>query len=507
MRYLQIPAGNCQAIGECGRRCDRLANANPPFHFCDWHANGTDTLPCYLLGLPAELRDMIWRHVLPETISGKLTCQSYRRGMEGKKANKFSLLFVNLQISKEVLAVAYEQVPFEVDVDEYRTIFCGNHLESPSPWQRARSVEGSIFDLAVTGRLLPVLKRVRNFRITVTLGSHQETPRGCSIYRNRQSITVEDYHVFHTRERLRKFIDLIRPGDSAPRHADSGNFKLRGLDLLLQFGEQYNWGFHEVLSMVIMAAEPFKALGNVQKPALHDIVSLPSNPARPDSDADAFKTEYQAYKLEWQKSMMQISGEAPASSLGFSQSKIDKIRKELRKVEQFISLLLKQNFTGTYGHDMWDDLGDQPFSNIARVLHLARVASEQLDVDRLAKIREVLLQRWIDYQGKQEQKSNALSESLLDMFQGNKKPKAFREQREKLTATKWEPRDIDFDWEWPELDAGRFVGNRISPEIPPDVTVTEDRQYRHFSRDGRQWAVLKTPLFVRNKPTRTKPLD
>ncbi|KAL1603568.1 hypothetical protein SLS60_005156 [Paraconiothyrium brasiliense] len=494
----QIPAGKCQAIAGCGRRCNRLAESNPPFHFCDEHASGTDTLPCYLLGIPAELRDMIWRYALPQTIPAKRVFYPNRKGKEGENGNELSILFVNLQISREVLAVAYEQVPFEVDFKEDWTTFCSRRLETPFYGGYSK---GPTFDLNVT-KLLPVLKRVRNFRITISLGGQQETPRGFSIYGGRQCITPEDYHVFHTRERLRKFIDLIRPDDSAPKHANSGSRELRGLDLLLQFGEQYNWAFDEVLAMAIIVAEPFKALGHVQKPALHDIVSLPSNPVRPDSSADAFKAEYQAYKLEWQNSMLQLSVPAPESP--FSQSDTDLIRKELRKIEQFISFVLKQK-RSAYPHDAWDVYHGEPFSNISRVLHLARVASEQLDFGRLGTIRNVLLQRWIDYQERQEQESNALSEPLLGMFQGNKKPKAFYEQREKWTAKKREPRDIDFAGDWPELDVGRFGGNRVSPKhARRDVTVTEDRQYRYFSKDGKIWAGLKTPLFVRKKSTRTK---
>jgi hypothetical protein len=67
-------AGRCQAVEECGQLYNRLAKHYPPYHLCIKHDEGSDTLPCYIMGLPTELRLMIFRYIFPEVVPS----QTYR---------------------------------------------------------------------------------------------------------------------------------------------------------------------------------------------------------------------------------------------------------------------------------------------------------------------------------------------------------------------------------------------------------------------------------------------
>ncbi|KAK7183491.1 hypothetical protein PSPO01_10450 [Paraphaeosphaeria sporulosa] len=493
----QIQAGHCQAIAECGRRCDRLAISHPPFNLCGKHANGTDTLPCHLLKLPAELRVLIWRYTLPESISPYSRWHPKRR--DQVQQNMFSLLRVNRQISREALSVVYGEVPFEVAIEGDHIHICGR-VSNTTPTPYSKTQGHSLFDLDISGiGLLPVLGRIRNFIITMELGG---TPRSIhlGIPVGRQAITPEDYYVFHTRDKLKKLADAIHREHLAHTDEEGVSNSVRGLDLRLRFDEFHAWHFDEALSMVIMAAESFKVLGSVQKPDLHDILSPPITTASLESGLERFNAEFLTYKLEWQTAMSQSVGAASQTPMGPSQSRIDKSKKELQKIEEFATFLQNQDLT-TFGFDYltMGDPSNTPFHNIARVIHLARVASDQFDLYSLAKIRDVLLERWADHQKKQQQESKRVASSLLNLFEGAKPTEAFLAHESKLTAVVQDSPEVRFDCEWPELDVRHFFTKRIS-SIPEDgTTCTEDREYRYFYKNGKfRGAALKTPFFVRH---------
>ncbi|KAL5379438.1 hypothetical protein DPSP01_008504 [Paraphaeosphaeria sporulosa] len=177
--------------------------------------------------------------------------------------------------------------------------------------------------------------------------------------------------------------------------------------------------------------------------------------------------------------------------------------KELQKIEEFATFLQNQDLT-TFGFDYltMGDPSNTPFHNIARVIHLARVASDQFDLYSLAKIRDVLLERWADHQKKQQQESKRVASSLLNLFEGAKPTEAFLAHESKLTAVVQDSPEVRFDCEWPELDVRHFFTKRIS-SIPEDgTTCTEDREYRYFYKNGKfRGAALKTPFFVRTNRT------
>jgi len=88
-----MQAGRCQAIEDCGQICNRLAKVAPPYHLCEKHQKGSDTLPCHLMRLPTELRLMIFRYLFPKVVP-----HSYRGVRVG-------ILKTNRQINQEASSV------------------------------------------------------------------------------------------------------------------------------------------------------------------------------------------------------------------------------------------------------------------------------------------------------------------------------------------------------------------------------------------------------------------
>jgi hypothetical protein len=443
---------------------------------------------------------MIWQYVLPETVSA--TGFAHDR-------NTFSLFRVNQKISTEALSVVYEQVPFEVHINGTGISACREDLlYSPMLYPKVNNRNLFDFDVDTTSAayLLPPLKRIRNFSIKIELVPDMFRPACVDLSSHRQAISPQDYDIFQIRDKLKKFVEVIHRYGSSNAKERSGSTRFRGLELRLSLGEDYNCTFDEVLAMVIMVAEPFKAVGGVQQPVLHNILFLKDSPARPESNLDRFNAEYQVYKSEWQAAMSQSPLPAYRDPMGPSRSVIDRSKKELRNIEEFVTYLHNQRIARfDYGLPSARSTPDvHPFSNIARVVHLARVASEQYDMTNLAAIRDVLLKRWIDYQERQRQEASVVSKSLLSLFNGSKKSEAFLMHEEKLTVTESEPRQIAFDRNWPELDLRKFVTNRATPVLNEGITYTEDRQHRFFYKNGKYLgSALKTPSFVRNTSIRT----
>lgn len=517
----EIQAGHCQATAECGRRCGALSEHNAPFHLCTRHADGTETLPCFILGLPAELRHEIWRYLLPETIPALPT--GHPRRNQSFQRNDFSILWVNRQISNEALAVMYNEVPFEVDIERDSISLCGRSSYAGDPKKESQSRGRSLFDLRISRACFVSIPRsICNFRFTIQVDVALAPPQGIHLGKawDRQAITPNDYHVFQTRIKLKKLIDAIRREN--PTHADGKgtNKVIQSLELGIRFICDNTRHLDEAFAMVVLTVEPFKTLKNIRKSRLH----LTSIKYRHNTDLSRLNADFQAYKSEWESAMSQPGGPASEAYMGPSQSLIDQSKKELRRIEEFVSFLRTLNLTSFgecyraskikedlyqvshfgEGEQTSEDGEDYPssrhvycqFRNIARVVHLARVASGQWDLENLAKIRNVLLKRWTLYRRKHRQETKRVADSLLTLFEGFEPTETFLRYENLLTLPVGEL-ETECDHEWSELRVGSFYTRRLST-VPEGVTYTEDREYRYSFKSGEfTGAVLKTPHFVR----------
>jgi hypothetical protein len=209
---------------------------------------------------------------------------------------------------------------------------CGDYLFAP-PTSYSRVVNyGGLFEVnvnaAFAARLAPLLRRVRNFGVTIGLATETRY-HGCVGWpAGRQSISREEYDIFQTRDRMKKLVEVIHRYGSLSTKEGSGNTRIRSLKLRSSIGDDYSWCFDEVLAMVIMVAEPFKVLGGAQQPVLHYISFVRDSLARPKSSLDRVNTEYKAYKFGWQAAESQSPSTAYRGPMGPSQTIFDRSQKE-----------------------------------------------------------------------------------------------------------------------------------------------------------------------------------
>ncbi|KAJ4287944.1 hypothetical protein N0V90_011959 [Kalmusia sp. IMI 367209] len=441
---------------------------------------------------------MIFRHVFPESIPEKRIDPATK-----ENTLSISLLKVNRQISAEAMSVLYELVPFKVGIRNESICICNKTLlRYPNECGMSNHI------LTLDEHLeFPALKRIRNFDISVHFGRATFAPWGIGtgIF-TMQYITTEDYYLYSLRNTIQKFIGLIGRAGSALKNKGSVTAGIRSLELTPRITED-RWDFDEILAAVAMVAEPLKALSKIQRPLLHEASLLPCNPKMPPRsrtnhvmDSQSYDAEYKAYQNEWQTEMSQTSGSAPESYVQPLKSRADKAVRELQKIERFVSVLRKRHLA-TLHPSCYSRPNHATFDGIARVLHAARLASEQYNLRALAKIREALTQRWVDYQKQQQEDNRVVADSLLDMLSPKEASKATREHKAKFSFPQQESRQIEFDYAWSELDFYKLDKVKFK-----GVTTSDDRERRYFTKNGKQTARLKTPQFVRILPLKVKTL-
>lgn len=163
-RDQQAFAGWCQFTNEDGERCGRLFRWTPPqFQLCSEHIDHPDN-PCHFLTLPIELRQEIFRYLLP---SGPISSSTHplhagpfmqmqvpstsvitaqpprilrgkgkKNGASGQQENPgpfpwTDLLLVNHQICLEAKDLLYSTVSFNIDIRKDGTYMCGRRLLEP----------------------------------------------------------------------------------------------------------------------------------------------------------------------------------------------------------------------------------------------------------------------------------------------------------------------------------------------------------------------------------------
>lgn len=492
-----LPAGNCQAIADCGRRCDRLSEPDPPFHLCATHAGGTDSLPCPLMKLSTEVRMMIWQYLLPEKVS-----HSYSPECEniGSKTGFASLLKVNKQVSAEASSALYDQVPFEVSISHISVEVCRMHLTTYGKSCNLSNDE-TFLDINA-GSLLPTLKRIRHFEITISLGDSLAD----ELEEPRYVLTSWDpeYPIYEIRNMVKKFINLIKPNDDLDTR-NYGTTKILGLDVHCSPGlecciEQFHDSHDEVLGLVALVAEPFKVLsGHVKNPTLHPFDFVYEAELDEDNEAlqlelytslEVFEPKYESYASEWRQAMIKPAVSTSPRWVTSLQSKADEANRQLRNIEGFASLLVKKKVTRFYKYYGEEGEPDGPFDNIARVVFDAQIASDEYDLRRLAMILRALSERWAGY--KHNVRAGfiyAPDTSIWSMFSDAEELKIFSTYGIPLSSRRKKKKEmVEFHNSWPDL------GDESRPEMKK---VAEDRERFYFSSSARTWSHLKTPLLVR----------
>lgn len=515
--YLLTPAGRCQAIEGCGQRCSRLSVADPPFHLCTKHQKGTDTLPCYLMKIPTEIRLEILRYILPAKIPDVWphrnknshgiewkyvdSVWSYVRnsrypddnwsGSGGQREsfarhelNVIKPLFqINRQINEEAATILYGETPFQVTIYT-RMVKLLNQI----PFQVPDSTFGHLGPYPYAIVTIPVLKRIRNFEIAIR--SHPEdldVDSGWGL--TPDLVSNANFDLYELRDTIRRFIELIHQSNCKDHKHHVKSIELKPLE-----GVHTNLRLDEILAFIAMVAEPFKALGKISKPVLAD-VDWGTVTQTAVMGVEPFSSEYSSYQTEWQDRMSQMSGLSSKAHGQALKSTIIKASMEFQKIENFLGVIHKSGLTeGSF------DSGDSPpFGGATRVLDLARMAHEQFDLEALAEIRKAITRRWIDHDKQQRQRSRNVAESLLEMLTSDEASQATHDHPNQLSWPQQKEDTVVFDDEWSELDDILYSMHELIDE--ERATITEDRERRYYTKGDKVYVRLKTPRFVSSTAT------
>jgi hypothetical protein len=133
---LKVPAW-CKASLPCGFECGRLFEWKPHgFQLCPSHFE--DSMTCYILKIPIELRCRVYRFLLPDrAIPARFVSSVYLTTNWGRVY--MAILRVNHQIYEEAADFLYRTRVFSVEVSENTLTMCnlpdrdGRYVRCDSP--------------------------------------------------------------------------------------------------------------------------------------------------------------------------------------------------------------------------------------------------------------------------------------------------------------------------------------------------------------------------------------
>jgi hypothetical protein len=296
-------AGWCQFMQKDNERCGRLFRWTPPyFELCEKHQGHPDT-PCHFMALPLELRQEIFRYLLPTQPIGSSSSPLHQdlpppppqtfihpMGPTSRRAGSRSMFqasppadnrlfpypIVNLfrisrRIHAEVKDLLYSSVPFTIDIRKDGTFMCGRRLLEPR--RPDGSAHFTIDDAEKVAREFTNtfdFTAVKNYNVDIMVencadegrvGYHPNQSwdeevemydiRGMSILFERSNflLILKDYCGVVVSGILSKAQNLCRL-----------NVRL-GLS-------KFNWQEEELLANVKCLVEPFERLRNVRQPRL-----------------------------------------------------------------------------------------------------------------------------------------------------------------------------------------------------------------------------------------------
>ncbi|KAF2627989.1 hypothetical protein BU25DRAFT_468200 [Macroventuria anomochaeta] len=464
-------AGRCQATAACGYVCNRLAPHVGGYNFCDEHQKGTESLPCYITRLPTELRLMIFRYLLPDTIKASRT---YRHNDDHAHT---AVLFVNRQFYEEAALLIYSDPKFEVRIwPTYIELF-GRRWDRESICYIPKKPSEKLCQAGA--------RRIRHLDVQINFALLQHKVKGGT------GLSYEEFELYQVRDTVRKLVEILSPSPS-----NSGSMALKRLSVTPAPSCRQRWLSDEATAAIFFVLEPFLSLRPIGRVALQA-------PPRPtlytwrernfvSVIGDLHKDDnYRECRNQW-TGLMTFGAEPPKSNRQLNEAAA--LAVAYKKIEDFVRLIYKQDaveFTGSLVKHAWTS---SIFQGIERVLHIARVAYEDGDIESLKKIHEAILKRWVTAHQQQLQSLSAVAGSVSAMFDGDN-----------ATHHGGHPEAFDFgsidsvehkqasDDKWPEL--------QLKPTIPkfraPGVTFEEKRMKIIIIKDGERKEWPKTPAVVR----------
>jgi hypothetical protein len=487
-----LRAGKCQATELCGHICNRLSHHAPPFHLCVKHQNGSNTLPCHLMELPTELRLMIFRYLFPDVIPAEKWRVQHGQGV------KAAILKVSRQIYLEASSVLYGESIFRAAIRS-----TGIEIQGQT-WDRtptARNKENDYSADNLLGR--HGTSSIQNLEIDIELGIKNTCPRGIG----KRGITQEDYQIFAIRDAVRKMSNLLRV---QPTSRSSSALKRLTVKPVIHLSG-YSWNSDQAIIAMFSVLEPLQRL-QVQNPRLEapNPYHQPWLDSVRTSDKQIItnmstKKAYVKLEKQWLKALK----EAWASSSRLEPSVA--VQEGFRKIEAFTQLIHVQGATTAR------EWTSTIFQHLERPLHLARIAYENDDMEKIEKIQEAIKLRWINAHRVQQRTLRAVADSINNMFERDDGidemdddggaptprelyPDAFEFEEVELLK---EPYSSGQVHDWVDLS----TKDPAPPCNDPGVTVQFSALRLRIQKDGKEWMRLKTPAIVRQLAEEKKSSD
>jgi len=353
-------------------------------------------------------------------------------------------------------------------------------------WKREPTSKNKLNSYSLKYTLSPEsAAMIRNLVIHFTIGSKDNSPKGIPT----GGISQEDHELYAIRDTMRQFAEYIAANNSL-------NI-LKGLKVRPTVYTDYSWKADEAIVALFFALEPLQDL-NTQQANL----DAPITRGRYGNTAAVQLIENmhdrQAY-IQLEKRWLKALAD-PSAAPGGSKPSNTTLKATLRKIDAFAQLVHVQDATTSRS---WTSTG---FQQLARPLHLARVAYENGDETTMTKIQEAINLRWVNAYRQQQDSLRAVADSINTMFEQDSMNEG-EEGDGKPTPRELYPDAYNFDdckplkqpyssnqsQHWPELNAMDPVPKRGEA----GVTVKMSGLRYTICKDGQEWVRLKTPAFIR----------
>ncbi|KAJ4337545.1 hypothetical protein N0V95_008307 [Ascochyta clinopodiicola] len=423
MESPHVPWCQTEAFETCPN--GKLCEGTPPYFYtrCQ-HVDRN--VPSYFLQLPTELRQEIFRHLMPTRAIDPLAVYQSKSqsqmgtGSENSIRTVFPMPLLNLylgfnrEVYEEVKDVFYSTATFMIDVSRD-----GVMLLQPEGGRRIlvpRGPDGSSYGSPNQAGASNFIRNfawasVRNYTVIVTV---QLKLNGRWAHRRRDVMDELDDEV--EIYDLRDIVSVVVSGVLAKAR------RLRNLQVRVNLTKSY-WVPRLVLTITKLLVGPFERLRCVEKPRLigtfcgdalaelyaqrhrpcndrHNRCTTPSLPTTPPIMGPETST-FDSYAAEWKR---QISLSAPTKIL--SKSPMTQLFMEFRTFHNTLAIIMP-NIVG---------------SRSEAFLHRARVAREHEDIVGFRAVREELVQHWHHHLAQQTLERAEVNASLQRMFNADVYP-------------------------------------------------------------------------------------
>ncbi|KAJ4382685.1 hypothetical protein N0V86_001907 [Didymella sp. IMI 355093] len=418
--------------------------------------------------IPTELRLMIFRFLLPKRVEAK----------DYFDKRPFGVLRANRQFYEEASAVVYSEIRFTAAVFPTCIDLFGRRWHRESTTEPYKDLNTTLCQAGA--------RRVRHLEIHIHFGDTHKTIKGVG----GASLPYEEYEIYQARDTVRKLVQLM-----SPEPLKSKSKALQHLKVMAKPAPKQSWQIDEIIAAIFCILDPLLALGPIDDCVL-------STPLRPNvwgwRYGDWARLIGEVHQDEaYRRLRKQWLGSIRGSSSQFivTRNPTAAAVEAYNKVEDFSRLVYNQDAAQSRGKAQFKHgWTGSAFRGIERVLHIARVAYEDGQLETLQSIHQAIMRRWVKTHAQHVLSFTAVANTVSDMFEDVSTVDGYDSKAfdfEQATSSKEALKDDDM---WSELEVKRIALERL---YNPGTTVKEKGARVKVCTDDGQRVYLKTPSVAR----------